>query len=55
MFMNELNHIVIIVIPNIHKYTLGFGLHDTTVNDYTNLGVVLTELRLKDFFGKKYF
>ena len=40
MFMNELNYIVIIVIPNIHKYTSGSGLHDTTISGDTNLGVM---------------
>ena len=44
MFMNELNYIVIIVIPNMHKYTSGFGLHDTIISDDTNLGVILTQL-----------
>ena len=44
MFMNELNYIVIIVIPNIHKYTSGFGLHDTAISDDTNLGVVVTQV-----------
>ena len=42
MFMNELNHIVIIVIPNMHKYTSGFGLHDIAISGGTDLGFILT-------------
>ena len=50
--MNELNYIVIIVIPNMHKYTSGFGLHDTIISDYTNLGVILTQLHSESKFRK---